>query len=201
MAEFLVDPDVSRAKFARELADYHSLELEYIQRGWWLVCEKFPEVFIVFGAPHSRPPAVAFGAVLDFTNYDLWPPSVRLVNPFTREPYRYRDLPTRLPRRLAAAQEGALGEEVPVSGVKEIALQEMMVGFGPDDLPFVCLPGVREYHDHPAHTGDSWFLHRRTGEGTLHFILDNLSRYGSEPLAVQVQVQIRSGPVAEKIPV
>ncbi|WP_241359668.1 putative metal-binding protein, partial [Escherichia coli] len=65
---------------------------------------------------------------------------------------------------------------------------------GPDDIPFLCLPGVREYHDHPAHTGDSWLLHRRSGEGSLHFILESIWKHGVEPLDgfnVMVQVEVR----------
>ena len=47
-----------------------------------------------FAAPQLQPPAIVFGALLDFTNYDLYPPSVRLVNPFTREPYSLKSIPT-----------------------------------------------------------------------------------------------------------
>jgi hypothetical protein len=44
------------------------------------------------------------------------------------------------------------------------------------------VPGVREYHAHPAHTGDSWLLHRGTGEGTLHALLHIVYQYGVQPL-------------------
>ncbi len=27
-------------------------------------------------------------------------------------------------------------------------------------LPFLCVPGVREYHEQPIHEGDDWLLHR-----------------------------------------
>ena len=49
--------------------------------------------------------------------------------------------------------------------------------------PFICIPGIREYHNHPAHTGDSWLLHRRDGEGTLGFIVDKLYEYGISGIA------------------
>ena len=26
--------------------------------------------------------------------------------------------------------------------------------------PFLCLRGIREYHDHPQHTGDEWLLYK-----------------------------------------
>ena len=172
--ELLVDPAVSRAKFAREVARYRELEDDYIRRGWWMVRAEFPEVFVVFGSPAVNPPAVAFGALLDFTNYDLWPPSVRLVNPFTRVRYRPDELPTRLPRRLPGPPDGA--------GQSAVVVQPLVQHHGPDGVPFVCLPGVREYHQHPAHSGDSWLLRRSRGEGTLHFLLDQLDRFGVRPI-------------------
>lgn len=47
-------------------------------------------------------------------------------------------------------------------------------------MPFICLPGVREYHEHPGHTGDSWFLHRLSGVGTLYNLVTQLYHYGTE---------------------
>jgi hypothetical protein len=64
----------------------------------------------------------------------------------------------------------------------------------PDDYPFLCLPGVREYHDNPAHTGDSWLLHRGSGEGSLAFILEKIWTYGSDPISaynIQIQAQVQ----------
>ena len=37
-------------------------------------------------------------------------------------------------------------------------------------------PGYVEYHDHPQHSGDSWLLHRRSGEGSLATICDRIWR-------------------------
>lgn len=196
--ELLVDPAVSRAKFERELANYRRLEHEYLQRGWWLVKAEFPEVFVVFGAPQLKPPAVVFGALLDFTNYDLWPPSVQLVDPFTRVAYRFEELPSRLPRAVSPAAVEREGSELPV----EVQVQNLMQAYKGEDVPFLCLPGVREYHEHPAHTGDAWLLHRRGGEGTLHFLLEQLYRYGVHPInsyAVHVQVGI-AGLNQEQVP-
>lgn len=178
--ELLVDPAVSRAKFRRELDLYRQLEDQYLRRGWWMLKAEFPEVLVLFGTPNLKPPAVVFGALLDFTNYDLHPPSVRLVDPFTRVAYRGRELPTWLKRRVPAQLPPGLPPEL-IAGTPE-AEQPLMVFHSPDDIPFLCIPGTREYHDHPAHTGDSWLLHRGKGEGTLHHILDVLYKYGVEPI-------------------
>ena len=73
-----------------------------------------------------------------------------------------------------------------------IQLSAMLQANKPDDFPFLCLPGVREYHDNPAHTGDSWLLHRGSGEGSLVFILEKIWIYGADPLAaynIQIQIQ------------
>jgi len=95
----LVEPAVSRAKFEREVAQVRALADDLANKGCWLAKADFPEAFLVFGTPKMKPPVVAFGALFDFTNYDLWPLSVRLVDPFTRAPYKAKELPTPLPRR------------------------------------------------------------------------------------------------------
>ena len=179
--EVLVNPAVSRAKFDREVARYRELEEEHTRRGWFLIKAEYPKVFVVFGAPQLRPPALVFGALIDFTDYDLWPPSVKLVDPFTREPYKDKDLPRRLLRQPAAPDvpgDQALAGQLPL-----VQPQDLMVAHDPEDVPFLCIPGVREYHEHPSHSGDSWLLHRGTGEGTLHFLLEQIYKYGVQPIA------------------
>ncbi|HEY6183485.1 MAG TPA: putative metal-binding protein [Terriglobales bacterium] len=181
--ETLVDPAVSRAKFDREVGLYQSIEREYCTRGWFLLRAVFPEVYVVFACPKVSPPIVILGALLDFTNYDFWAPSVRLVNPFTRAPYKYAELPTKLERNTGTAHTPA--GDVP-------AIQALMQpGYTPDALPFLCIPGVREYHENPAHTGDSWLRRRGTGEGTLFFILEQIAKYGTDPISgLQVEFGI-----------
>jgi hypothetical protein len=162
------------------------METTYRKRGWLLLDAAFPEICIAFGVPKLRPFPIVAAVVIDFTDYDLRPLSVRFVDPFTREPLVTRNLHFSMWRRqsmpdeafAAMLQQGAL----PVADIVQ--------SNGPDDHPFICLPGVREYHDNPAHTGDSWLLHRASGEGSLAFILDKIWTYGVEPLsAFQLQVQ------------
>lgn len=164
MAEVLVDPEVARRKFDAELATVAAIEADLHRRGIWILSATFPNVFVAFAAPRIRPVNVYFGAVINFDNFDLQPASVRLVDPLTREP---------LVQGQILAPFARLVNGVP---------QPLLMG-RPNDVPFLCLPGVREYHEHPAHTGDSWLLHRGTGEGSLYFLLDKLCRYGTEPIA------------------
>lgn len=148
--EVLVDPAVSRAKFDREIAKYREQEDYHFGRGVWLVKAEYPKVLVVFGTPQLKPPTVIFGALLDFSNYDLWPPSVRLVDPFTQVPYEPGELPTRL------KQSVPVPPELVPQGMPVLSQEQFLMQFhGPDDVPFLCLPGVREYHEQPAHSGDS----------------------------------------------
>lgn len=175
-----VDPAVSRTKFDRELSLFRDLGDVQRERGWWLLEAPFPEVLIAFAAPQLQPPAIVFGALLDFTDYDFYPPSVRLVNPFTREPYMLKTIPTVMRRRSSAP--AIIQNMAPGLGILAIQEQPLMQARAPDDIPFLCIPGVREYHDHPGHSGDAWQLHRGSGEGTLNHILDVLYRYGVQPI-------------------
>lgn len=203
----VVDPTVSRAKFAREVEALQRHEAEYRQQGWFLLSTVFPEVFLVLTAPQLRPAPVLFGVVLNFENYDVDPPSVRFVNPYTRELLRARELLTPLPKlvvRLVNPEPLTPGDEPAAAlAAREDLPPEMAEGAGPgipngdaqladpgrllqwwtpDSVPFLCMRGVREYHRHPAHTGDSWLLHRKRGEGTLAAILAAIHDNGRVPI-------------------
>jgi hypothetical protein len=187
------DPVVSRAKFDREIAEYRAVSDEYRKRGWFLAHAEFPKALVVLAAPQVKPPAVVTGVAFDYTNYDAAPPSVMLVNAFTGVPYKASELPTALNRALP-------NQELSLPGMPEGqklmvgAAQAYMQALGQDDVPFLCLPGVREYHEHPAHTGDAWDLHRASGAGRLVRLLDVIYRYGVEPIngwGVQLVPQVR----------
>lgn len=174
-----VDPSVSRAKFERELEEYRALEGEYRRRGWLLLAAKYPHVLVALAAPQLTPPAIVTGVAFDYANYDAQPPSVRLVNPFTGEPYKGNQLPTTLNRQVQMS--GAMMPGLP-GGVAMLAHQPYMQFHSPEDVPFLCIAGVREYHEHPAHTGDAWELHRAAGAGRLTRLLDIIYRYGVQPV-------------------
>ena len=189
MVEQFTDPSVSLAKVNAELSDYRALEGQFRERGWFLVESTFPRVVVLMTAPHLRPPSLVCGVALDYTNYDARPPSVRLVNPFTGEPYLAKDLPTSLPRVTQPAQ-GVPGAP---PGMLIQQVQPLMQAASPDEIPFLCLAGVREYHDHPAHTGDAWELHRVTGAGRLVRILEIIWRYGVQPVSYNVNMVAQIG--------
>lgn len=174
----VVDPSVSRTKFDREVENYLRTQPDNLRRGWWLLKAEFPDVLIAFVTGKTQPASVVFGAIINFSDYDLIPPSVRLVNPFTLQPYSFKALPTRLPRRVSAPVPEGVAEGMAVG----FQVQDLMTAHGVDEVPFLCLPGVREYHDHPGHSGDPWLLHRGGAEGTLYFLVEKIAHYGLEPI-------------------
>jgi hypothetical protein len=95
----VVDPEVSRAKFDREVAAYRDMGAIYRKRGWLLLDAQFPEVFVAFAATKIRPAPIVAAVVVDFTDYDLQPPSVRFVDPFTREKLLASNLQFQMLRR------------------------------------------------------------------------------------------------------
>ncbi len=178
--EVLVDPTVTRAKFDDEVASFRKIEDHHNRRGIWLVRAKYPKVSLVFAAPNVKPLRVlAFGATVTFENYDLWAPSVRLVDPVTDVPYKGEELQ---PQALLLRRQ--VGPPQPAGPTPPTApeLSRFMVWHQPGEVPFLCHPGVREYHEHPAHTGDDWLTHRLRGEGTLSRIVELLFQYGSSKM-------------------
>ena len=174
----VVDPDVTRAKFERELDLWHANEEAYGRRGWILLARRELAVDVGFlgrvslGAQHIS--AMTACVRIDFTNYDLWPPSVEFIDPFRGE-----FAPPIVPALIDSA-EGP---------------RNLLVSGHPDtNRPFFCVPGVREYHDHPQHSGDSWLLHRKTGAGSLATICDRIWRtMARNVLGVQIVTQTLPG--------
>ncbi|HYK95430.1 MAG TPA: putative metal-binding protein [Candidatus Dormibacteraeota bacterium] len=186
----VVDPDVSRAKFEREVAQFRGLAGAYRERGWFLAEADFPIAIVVMAARNLRPSAVVTGVRFDYTDYDLRPPSVRLVDPYTAEPFASKDAPTNLQRAVRTTQLAFPGLPEGIAVPQLIENQPLLQAYGPEEIPFICLPGIREYHDHPGHSGDAWELHRTAGAGRLVRLLEVIDRYGTSPIS-QYNLEVR----------
>lgn len=180
-----VDPVVCRAKFRRELDQFKVQQSAYHQRGVWLLDDTFPEIFLVLMSVRSAPLSAVFGVVINFENYDIEPASVQLVHPVTRQPLRYLDLPHGMPRlRMGPDRQPATDTD------GNILFDTLVQAEDPQRPGFICLQGVREYHAHPAHTGDSWWLHRGTGVGRLAYLINILATYGIDTvMGLRFQIQ------------
>ena len=179
-AEQYIDPAVSRAKFDREIAEYSTMEADYRARGWFLVKAEWPVAIVILASNKTRPPAIVIAVQFDYTNYDAAPPSVRLIDPFSGRFLPFNELPTQLPRMIPGPEMPS-----PLPGGAKLHVktaQPLMQAHSPDDPPFFCIAGVKEYHDHPGHSGDPWELHRFAGEGRLVRLLGVISKYGLEPV-------------------
>jgi len=175
------DPLVSRVKFDRQVEEFRALEAHHRSRGWLLVRAEFPEVVVLLATAKTAPIAIVTGVRFDYTNYDAEPPSVQLVHPLSGEPYVAAQAPIALNRALPPQPIA-----IPGAGDQRQVLltshQPLMQAHGPEEIPFLCLAGVREYHAHPAHSGDHWDLHRPVGAGRLVRLLEVIARYGIEPI-------------------
>ncbi len=165
-APLLVDPAVSIAKLDRQFADWEAGRPRHEGRGLLLLGRSELQVDIGFCARlpigHANdlvamPLAVRF----DFRNYDLWAPSVRLIDPIDR-------------RWLIDARLGAIDFE---NTAPDGTPLNLFVAHHPDtSRVFLCWRGVREYHNHPEHSGDDWLLYRDAGHGRLGGLCDLLLR-------------------------
>lgn len=157
----ITDPEVTRKKFSDEVTKFRAVENKYRAKGMLCLEVNFPSVYFLFSIPKLVPYPIVFSTRINFTNYDVEPPSIVFINPFTRELLRREQIPIHF---------------IQMNSNNPLQPQELLQGSG-DMIPFFCIPGVKEYHDHPAHSGDPWFLYRTKGEGTLLFILDQLYNY------------------------
>lgn len=164
--------EVTKIKFGKELDSFKKLAIDWRAKGVFLVKDEYPKLEFIFTSPKLTPASVVFCAQIDFTNYDTEPLSIRFINPYTSTPLTRKEIPinfwqVNLPQNF-----------VPGSPIAPLDLLQGR----PDDIPFICIRGVREYHNHPAHSGDSWFLYRTRGEGKLGFLLDQLYNFSIDIL-------------------
>jgi hypothetical protein len=172
----LVDPVVSARKFQTEL-DRWMADARRRERGWLLLDQNHAAQTVEIGfltrvsiTAAGPLPIMPCAVRIAYDNYDLWAPSVLFIDPLTRQPAK--------PAVSAfhASPEGprnVLIDAHPLSG-----------------HPFLCVPGIREYHNHPQHTGDDWLLHRETGAGSLGVICDRIWRFMIRNIfGIQVQLQ------------
>jgi hypothetical protein len=146
----LVDPQISRAKVARELTAWEEQAEVYRRRGYVLrqLDELTVEVTFFARLPLGAAPlpVVTACARFSFENYDLWAPSVQFVDFFTGA----------LSRPAADALEFRPGGVARPEGP-----QLLLIDPHPNlRRPFICQRGFREYHLHPEHNGDDWLLYR-----------------------------------------
>jgi hypothetical protein len=185
-----IDPEVVRRKFDRELALWDENAAVYRRRGWVLLSRGELQVEVGFlgwlavGGPPV--PAMTASVRIDFSDYDLQAPSVEFIDPASGE---FAQPPV---QALIDTDEGP---------------RNLVVQMHPDTgRPFFCVPGIREYHRHPQHAGDSWLLHRASGAGSLATICDRIWRSMARsllgihmqlqtlPTGLQLELRLQSAP-------
>ncbi|MCL5405874.1 MAG: hypothetical protein M1398_04005 [Deltaproteobacteria bacterium] len=180
-----LDSEVARKKFESEVEtlERHSIGLR--QRGCWIFKTEFPIIDVVLVPKHPvqllTPMAVPagpgglsivlkqnplpflssrpFGVRIGLDDFDQRAPSVSFRDPWTWEPLDYATNPNCFNGYHIDDQN----RKVPV-----------LLIHPKSKLPFLCMRGIREYHEHPQHTGDDWMLYRgKMGVfGLLFNILD-----------------------------
>jgi hypothetical protein len=80
---------------------------------------------------------VAFKAHFDLSNYDLDPPSLEFRDPWTDQVLQYNAM-----LRALQFDEHRKGQHV------------LLDDHPFTHKPFLCLRGIREYHEHPQHSGN-----------------------------------------------
>jgi hypothetical protein len=103
--------------------------------------QKGPSEFVGLEIPNLA--ARAFKARFDLSDYDMRAPGIEFLDPWTSAPLDY-NLMFR-----AFEYEKVRGAQLVLLGDHPITHK-----------PFLCLRGVREYHEHPQHSGDDWLNYR-----------------------------------------
>jgi hypothetical protein len=146
-----VDPTVSRRKFERELEIIRTQAAGFVEAAAWeFVDAIYPVLAVIFTHPRSKR-RVGFHFLCD--DWDEVPPALSLFDPETKEELAWSKWP----------QQGwSAGQSHPTTG-----------------KPFLCLPGIREYHVHGSHQNDRWDNLRGKESYSLRYILHRVQqRFG-----------------------
>jgi len=167
-----LDPEVSRLKFESEVGRLAEQRVALEARGIFLLgTPTFPIVELMF-VPRTplkvafQPPqtgtivlppgsialavaevpslaARAFKAHFELTDYDLRAPSLEFKDPWTDEPLSFNTMFRAVEYEKERKAHTVLLDNHPLT-----------------HKPFLCIRGIREYHEHPQHSGDDWLLYR-----------------------------------------
>lgn len=125
-----MDPAVSRAKFDRAVAEVKTTAAPFVEaHGWEVLSTDYPVFEVVFTHPASQR---RVGFRFSFDNWNQTAPSLELFDPD-------QDGRPPLPWEKWPRKGWAAGATHP--GTRR---------------PFLCLPGIREYHTHSSHKNDHW---------------------------------------------
>ena len=114
-------------------------------RGWKILSMVFPILSVAFR--HSRSSReIEFRFSCD--NWDEFPPSLTIHDPADGRELSWDEWPK---------NEWSVIDPHPSTG-----------------KPFLCLPGIREYHSFPGHVGDSWENYRPQSGYSLLRIVDRV---------------------------
>lgn len=170
-AQMRLDPAVCRRKYEIELEKLVAQKSVLEQRGLFVIGNPaFPTVDVLLVPKHpvvmsfpqqAQPigmlmpgmlmrqaviPNLAARAIrvrVDLSDFDIRAPSVTFLDAWTAKPIPYNEL------LRATNYEKQRGAHL-----------VMLPDHPTTHLPFLCVRGVREYHEHPQHQGDDWMLYR-----------------------------------------
>lgn len=148
MAVGVIDPEVSQRKFARALELIDGGAADFVaSANWEVVGRDYPVIEVVWKHPRS---GRRVGFRFSFDEWDAQAPSLELFDPDTR---------ALLPWERWPKNGWAVGDVHPIT-----------------KKPFLCLPGIREYHDHSSHFGDSWAALRGRDTYAIVYLLHRVQQ-------------------------
>lgn len=174
-----LDPHVHRTKYEAEISSFLDARHLTIERGCRLALIQFPVVWVEFTkmlpVMGINLPLVMQMVELDYSDFDLQPPSLTFLDPVSGAP---------------GNPLFPFVQHLPDGSARNLVVQNELLG-----RPFLCHPGIREYHSHPEHEGDDWLIYREQGYGGLLWLVDLLWSTGVATVhSLQFALQANTGP-------
>ena len=143
-----MDPAVSFRKFEGEIRSLKAEAADYAaSRGWRITIATYPSLAVALRHPGSQR-EIEFRFACD--GWDEQPPSLSLHDPEDGREFTWKEWP----------RDG----------------WDVQASHPSTGKPFLCLPGIREYHTHGSHLSDLWDGYRLRGTYRLRDIVDRVQQ-------------------------
>jgi len=195
-----LNAEVNRLKYEREIGRLAEQRVTLEELGIFALNSVFPHVELFYAPRHPLRlllPATSTGSVplppnsmvaldvpslagrgfkarFDLSDYDMIAPSLEFLDPWTNVPLAYETMFRALEFEKQRGAHVVLLPDHPIT-----------------HKPFLCLRGIREYHEHPQHSGDDWFLYRDTI--SLFSMVMSLWRVTLDIVRPQIILQLNGG--------
>jgi hypothetical protein len=147
-------PEISAELFEEGVARLTGNPELLVDRGWLILESKHPRLTLTI---HHRATGKLRTFLFEFDNWNDQPPALSIVDPDTRQPVTG----TLWPQQYQSYWHQSGWSNTPLITTPK---------------PFMCMPGILEYHTHYSHVGDKWDNYKASPDYSIFGIVSQVAQ-------------------------